>query len=154
MLSAVFLLVRFPNFHKCPIASGLGIPGPLTMCWLACNHFFEVVSWPHLLHASIQSSNLSLTQRQGAVKDGVENVKCGEKIRSPSGQTKNNDSDGKVVKEEGEGGVDLSEGGGVDHDQGVDDLCQDAGKQEDAIQGGESHPPPKFPSLRKDTIDF
>ena len=86
--------------------------------------------------------------------DVVENVKCGEKIRSPSGQTKNNDSDGKVVKEEGEGGVDLSEGGGVNHDQGVDDLCQDAGKQEDAIQGGESHPPPKFPSLRKDTIDL
>ena len=87
--------------------------------------------------------------------DGVENVKCGEKSRSPSGQTKDNDSDGKEVhKEEGEGGVDLREESGVNHDQGVDDLCQDAGKQEDAIQGGESHPPTKFPSLRKDTIDL
>ena len=60
---------------------------------------------------------------------------------------KENDLD--VVQEKGEGGVDLREEGGVDVDQGVvDNLCQEAGNQEDALHGGESHPPSKVSSLR------
>ena len=68
-------------------------------------------------------------------------VKCGNKSRkSPSGQ-KEEKSDGKVVQEESTGGINLREESEVNLDMGLDNLCQEAGKQETDIQGGECHPP-------------
>ena len=69
-------------------------------------------------------------------------VKCGDKSRrSPSGRQKeDDDSDGKVIQEEEEGsagGFNLRE-----EESGINlDLCQEAGKHEAVIQGGECHPP-------------
>ena len=116
----------------------------MMMTMMVMTNHLQVVSWPHLLHASTsstsspaQSSNLSLTQRQpGPATDGVE-IKCGQKSRS--GQTEDDDLDGQL---ESTGESNLRKEGGVNLAQGVDNLCEEeAGKHEDAIQGGESHHP-------------
>ena len=71
----------------------------MMMTMMVMTNHLQVVSWPHLLHASTstnsqtQSSNLSLTQSQpGPATDGVD-IKCGQKNRS--GQTEDNDLDGE-----------------------------------------------------------